>query len=116
MNDVKFDDKKIVGVTSVTLLLTENDIDNIVVTALEGGIGYWARLDNTGEDWKRKPKGVPTSQWATFLLLEGKSIKFNDAEEDDDEDWILTLPKLVEGFKMNYTQRPHDNNIEYMDA
>jgi hypothetical protein len=41
-----FDEKKVVATATIQKQLTESDIENIMVTAIEGGIGYWAILCN----------------------------------------------------------------------
>lgn len=112
---LEFSEKTIVGTVQIEKHLTENDIETIVVTGLEGGIGYWACLDNTGAEWDAKPKGEPLSTWATKLLLDGKAIRLID-EEDDEEIFELTLEKIVEGFRLNYIKRPHDNDLENGDV
>lgn len=111
---LEFSDKKVVGTVEVPLSLTENDIENIMVTAIEGGIGYWACLNNVGKDWDKKPKGEPVSTWATKLLLEGKTLRFVDEEEA--KEVYLTLDSLVEGYRLNYIKRPWDNSIENGDV
>lgn len=111
---MEFSDKKVVGVAKVEIGLTENDIENIMVTALEGGIGYWACLNNTGDKWEDKPKLVPSSQWATKLLLEGKSVQLIDEEEE--KKLSLTLEMLIKGFAQNFKERPWDNDINNGDS
>lgn len=111
---MSFDDSETVAKARIELELTANDIDDIMVTALEGGIGYWAILNNVGEDWESKPKGLPSSQWATKLLLEEKTVYLEEREEDTIHG--LTLQKLIEGFEKNYKERPWDNSIEDGDA
>ena len=111
---MKFSEKEIAGFVKVELPLTHNDIETIMVTAIEGGIGYWACLINEGKEWDRKPKGVPSSQWATQLLLEGKEVVFED--EEDGKTLKLTLQKLIKGFGLNYKNRPHDNDLENGDS
>lgn len=120
MGLLEFSEKKVVGVAKIELELTEENIENIMVTGLEGGIGYWARLENEGEEWNAKPNDIPVSQWATELLLQGKEVVFSDSELDEgDIDYYhppLTLEKLIKGFELNYKHRPHDNNIETGDV
>lgn len=109
--------KKVVGTAKIELALTEEDIETIIVNGLEGGIGYWAGLDNTGEAWEAIPKDEPYSTWATKILLEGGTVKLYDVEDaEDDTDWTLTLDKIIKGFELNYKERPHDNDIENGDA
>ena len=52
----------------LTVRLTDEDIEDIVVTALEGGIGYWACLDNTGKEYEEAPEDEPVSITATKIL------------------------------------------------
>lgn len=114
---LEFDKKKVVGTVTIKKELTETDIENIIVTAFEGGSNYWMGLDNSSEDMQAKPKGEPYSTWITKLILEGKSVKLFDIEEsDDDSDWVITLEKLIKGFELNYVNRPHDNDLENGDA
>lgn len=116
MTKLEFSETKVVGKAIVEMEVTENVIESIMVGGLEGGIGYWACLDNTGEEWDAKPKDEPTSLWATKLLLEGKEIRFTDAEEEDEDVWILTLDKLLKGYALNRKHRPRDSSIENGDA
>jgi hypothetical protein len=95
--------------------LTEEDIENIMVTGLEGGINYWAGLNNTGILWDDKPDSEPNSTWATRILIQGGEVKLFDVEDENDC-WVLTLDKLIKGFESNYVKRPHDNNLEQGDA
>lgn len=112
---LKFDSKEPYASKFVEVTLSQKDICNIMVTGLEGGIGYWAVLDNSKTEWKDKPKGEPSSMWATKLLIEDKEVHFYDAE-DEDEKWVLTLPRLLSGYAQNMRERPHDSNIENGDA
>lgn len=106
---------KIVGYGENEEEITEENIDDIMVTALEGGINYWAGIDISGEEWKSRGKNVFISSWATKILLEGGEICIYDIEEEN-QDEILTLKKLLEGIKLNKKCRPLDSNLEEMDA
>lgn len=117
MEMLEFSKTKVVGKVVVELNLVEDDISAIIDNAFDGSIGYWAGVDNRGQLWDGKPKGEPISTWATKLILEGSGVKLYDVEgEEDDESWTLTLDKLIEGYKLNYINRPHDNDIENGDA
>ena len=72
-------------------------IEGIIVTALEGGIGYWACLNNTRPEWDNKPEDMPTAYYATRLILEGEWLCFNDAESGDEDKWGLNLERLLHG-------------------
>lgn len=76
--------------------VSAEEIENIIVSSLEGASSYWCGLDNTTTEWNDKPKGMPVSQYVVQLLLEGKSVKLYDIE-DEDEQWDLDLQKLLKG-------------------
>jgi hypothetical protein len=98
----------------VKVEVSKDDIANIMVTAIEGGIGYWACFINEGDDWDNKPQELSTSEHAARLLLNGKTIKFYDTDEDFEsaEKWELNLNKLLKGIK-KYIQE--NNVIMFMD-
>ena len=90
--------------TNQTYLITTSvsieTLENIVVTALEGGIGYWAVLDNTTKIWDKYDYcDLPCSQAAFELLYNGKSLKFYDTV-DETEVWHLTWTKLIKGVEL----------------
>ena len=76
--------------------ITASAIENIIVSALEGQSNYWVGVDNTTIEWRDKPKGMPVSQYATDLILNGKKVVLYDIE-DESETWELTLDKLLNG-------------------
>ena len=84
----------------IDLTLTDEDIGDLMCTALEGGIGYWACLDNTREEWKKYDdeldKDLTLDEVAAMILIEGKSLYFIDVE-DKKEIYELTLDKLFNG-------------------
>ena len=90
--------------TNQTYLITTSvsieTLENIVVTALEGGIGYWSVLDNTTKIWDKYDYcDLPCSQAAFELLYNGESLKFYDVE-DETEVWQLTWKKLIKGVEL----------------
>jgi len=114
---LEFSDKKIVGTIQIEKPITESDIEGIIVTSFEGGSNYWMGLDNSTPEWKEKPKGMPLATWATKLILDKKCIKLYDVKEEmDDNNWILTLDKLIEGIKLNAKHRQYDADLENIDA
>lgn len=112
---LKFSKEKVVGKALIEVEITENDISTIVITGFEGGIGYWSIIDNVGEEWDEKPKDEPTATWGTKLLLEGKSIRLIDVD-DENEVWLLTLDKIIEGYRLNSIHRPFDSDLENGDV
>lgn len=97
---LEFDDKKVVATVEVPIKITEELFDDIIVTALEGGIGYWAQLDNSTDDFKAyyEDEDNCTSEIAARLLLDGRTINFTDAEADYDE--IEELEEEIEDLEM----------------
>lgn len=109
---------RIVGSVEITVKkeLTENDIETIIVNWFEGGIEWagFTKQDNE-EAFKDKPKDEPVSTWATKVLLDGGEIVLFD-EECEEEKFTLTLPKLINGYHLNYINRPHDIDLECGDV
>jgi hypothetical protein len=93
----------------VEMTVTPYDVENIIITAIEGGIGYWACLLNDEIEFDNQPDDIPVSQYATELLLLGETIKFADTEEFS-EIWELTLEKLLLGIKLSMEDEPFDLN------
>ena len=96
--------------------LKEGTIIDVLDTAFEGGIGYWACLDNTHPDWvearkqwkeahktEQEPNPIPCfSEVALQVMQNGKAVILID--EEDETEYQLTLEKLVEGCRI-YTIR-----------
>lgn len=80
----------------VETTVSAEEVENIIVSSLEGASSYWVGLDNTTPEWANEPEDLPASQYATQLILEGKTIKLYDIE-DEDEQWELDLQKLLKG-------------------
>lgn len=77
-----------------TLKVTDEDIDDIMCTALEGGINYWCR--------KAKVIGDYLGEYASEQISKGGTLKLYDAESDDT--WELTKEKLLNGIKKAYEE------------
>lgn len=91
--------------------LTEEDITDIVVTALEGGIGYWACLDNTGEEFENAPEEEAVSETVARILLNNGSVFF----EDEEARYELTLEKLLNGIE-KYANENGGLDMDDLDA
>lgn len=94
--------------------LTEEDITDIIITALEGGIGYWACLDNTGEEFENAPEDEAVSETVARILLNNGSVTLID-EEDEYARYELTLEKLLNGIE-KYAQENGGIDMDYLDA
>ena len=76
-----------------TIRVSNEDIDDIVCTALEGGIGYWC--------YRAEVVGEYLGEYASDQISRGGTLKLYDAESDDV--WELTKPKLLEGISKAIT-------------
>ena len=74
-----------------TFQLTQEDIDDIVCTALEGGINYWCRKAEVVDD-------DYYGEYASEQVSRGGSLRLYDREEK--KTYILTLEKLLNGIKL----------------
>lgn len=106
---------KIIGNFIIKRNVTEEDIETVIVNGFEGGIGYWAGLDTSPDEWKDIPHNEPTSMWATKIILNGGNVFIYD-REDVSERWVLNLKKLIRGIELNYHRRPSDNELSQGDA
>ena len=99
----------------ITKEFTDENMEDIVVTALEGGIGYWACLDNTGKEWNDQPDDTPISEYAWKILKGGGELLFLD-EEDDDTQYFLCLPCFINGIKQAIQNGYWDGDMDSIDA
>lgn len=106
--------EKVVG--NIGTEITESDIENIIVSSLEGGSNYWMGLDNSHPEFKDKPKGEPLSTWTTKLIIDGKAIYFYDIEDPEEKPLELTLQKMLNGIAQNAKERPFASNKNEWDA
>ncbi len=83
----------------VKTTVTAEQIETVIVNSLEAQSTYWLGLDNTTPEWYNEPDDLPTSQYATQLILEGKTLTLYDIE-DENEIWTLTLNKLLKGISI----------------
>jgi hypothetical protein len=107
-------DNGVVGFVEVKIPITTKDIEDVIITAFEGGINYWAGLRLTA-DWTPKPLGLPNSEWAAKLIIEGKTVKLYDIE-DKATDFELTLKGLLFGIQKYYLATNYQIDKENWDA
>lgn len=82
----------------IVVKLTEEEVIDIMCSAIEGGIGYWCCLDNTSEAFENAPDDEPTAITAAKIMLEGGKIVLID-EEEDDRPHELDLEGFAQGFR-----------------
>ena len=77
----------------IEILITDEDIDDIMVTALEGGINYWClRCDVVG---------AYKGEYASEQISRGGELNFQVVEdfEDDKDTYTLSKEKLLSGIE-----------------
>ena len=97
-----------------TVRVSNEDIDDIVSTALEGGINYWC--------YDAEVVGEYLGEYASDQISRGGTLKLYDAESDDV--WELDKPKLLEGISkaitngilLEYEWAKFDNEIITLDT
>lgn len=87
MNDEKFRVR-----ISFDVDLSRQDIDDIMVAALEGGINYWCR--------EAEVVGEYLGEYASDQISRGGSLILHDAESSDK--WELTRDKFLSGVKLYF--------------
>lgn len=83
------------------IILTEEDIDDIMCAALEGGVNYWVGAAEVIEPY--------FGMYASEQIARGGTLLLHDAESDDR--WYLTLEKFLEGVKLWYTSGMAGNAV-----
>lgn len=83
-------DKKIPVHIEMDVIISQQDIDNLMCTALEGGINYWCR--------EAKVVGEFLGEYGSEQISRGGSLLLRDAETD--ERWELTLEKFLKGIEL----------------
>ena len=86
--------------------VTSQDIDDIMVAALEGGINYWCR--------KVKVVGDYLGEYASEQISRGGSLILYDAESSDH--WELDLEKLMNGIQKAIEDNWFDDYDWYVDG
>lgn len=106
----------------ITKQYETNDLVDLLSTAMVG-CAYWcSELDYKPDEYQEakarlKEKGnndICYEEVLVEMLESGKSLWFCDDEED--EQYELTLEQLLNGIELNAEQRPHDCDLENGDA
>jgi hypothetical protein len=107
--------------TQISNRITNQQLEDLFITAYEGGSSYWCGIENEELDKARdgfKSKETPApSQFLWAALLAGQTINLYDQE--DHSDWTLNLEKLKTGtekFTMEQVDHYADAVSDRMDA
>lgn len=91
--------------------ITQQDIDDVVATALEGGINYWCCKAEVIED-------EYYGEFASDQISRGGSLRLYETESGDH--WALTLDKLMFGIvtaiDWGYVSSSNPDNWDACDA
>lgn len=82
---------KSISKIDVEIRISNEDIDDIMVCALEGGINYWCG--------KCEVVGDYLGEYASDQISRGGELILYDIE-DEDEHWKLNKGKLLKGIRM----------------
>ncbi len=87
------DEKKFEVHAEITARLTQKDVDDIMVSALEGGINYWCR--------RVVVQGKYLGKYASDQISRGGQLAvwLEEPFEDDKTCYMLDLDKFLAGFK-----------------
>ena len=108
--------------TQISPRLTNQQLEDLFITAYEGGSSYWCGISN--EELQRARDGYKSnelpcpSQYLFAALLAGEEFEFYD-QEDEEETWTLNLEKLTSGtekFTMEEVDHYADAVSDRMDA
>lgn len=101
----------------VKSIISTSDIENIIISGIEGGINYWATIDNSTDAFKElKDSGLCLSQKVVEIVLNGGEVSIEDMEEGEDAKYKLTLERLLKGIELNMKNRKWDCDLENGDA
>lgn len=89
------DEKKFEVHAEITARLTQQDVDDIMVSALEGGINYWCR--------RVVVQGKYLGEYASDQISRGGKLKIHVDEPFDEAntEWYeLDMEKFAQGFRL----------------
>jgi hypothetical protein len=104
---------------SVNHTYNDEDMIDLICCAVAGGIGYWACIDNTTDDWQRVSASLPSDRtcedviWT--LLKTGQAVVIEDVEGEDGP-WELTIEKLAKGIELTLQNEDWDGDVYNADA
>jgi len=92
--------------------VTDEDINDIMCTALEGGINCWcSKAEVIDGDYKG-------AEYASDSLSKGAKLLLHDCEDDhigDEEKFTLTKEKFMKGFQLYLTNGVEKGRTVYTD-
>ena len=95
-----------------TINLTDQDIDDLMVTVLEGGINYWC--DSAVIKFVPDEHKTEDGLYASDIISLGGVLELCDNETEETYD--LNLSKFLNGVKMVCERNGYNSGEELMDA
>lgn len=87
--------------------VSRKDIYWLLVTAFEGGVGYWAGIKRYVRPAEVVDVGDEHPQkYGAFPLSPGGAIILSDVEGEDNEEWALDLAAIERGLKVMAAMYP----------
>ena len=97
--------------------VTGSQIEAIIIDGIEGGINYWACIDNTTDAFKAyEGSDLSLSEKIVDIILSDGEVNITDTEGDEEPKYALTLERLLRGIGLNNSKRPFDCDLENSDA
>lgn len=94
------------------LEFTDENIDDLVVTAFEGGIDYWCGEVKVKEG-SMYVEDYDKLEYASDAISKGGTLILFDAESE--ETWELTLEKIIHGIKCYCEKNSYTDADDLMD-
>lgn len=98
-------EKKFEVLVQIRAALTQQDIDDIMVSALEGGVSYWCKRVVVQGDYLGEYASEQISRGGRLAVL------LDEPFEDDKTCYMLDLDKFLTGFKLWF-----ENGCDSYDA
>lgn len=90
---------------SIPLTITEANISDTIISAVEGEVGYWFGFEPNDNPWciawldGVHPKSTSFAEELARVLISGETVIIHDANDSDNAQWHLTLDVLLKGFE-----------------
>ena len=97
------------------MIITEKNIIDTVITAIEGGVDYWMDCDDEENQWLGKHGGRSFSEKFAHGLIAGETATICDVE-DADTKWEMTVETLIKGFELYFNNPLRCRSFEDHDA
>jgi hypothetical protein len=95
--------------------INEQLLEDMFVTAIEGGSNYWAKFHSLPKEIREKYKDEPYSIKFAKAIFEGHNVIVSDIEadeDDDDEKWTINIESVKKGLEI--MAKDHSEQFENM--